>query len=178
MRPYGIGASLTYILDPRIIISSSVAVEKKNYAKISDAPKEATNLLLSINPAIILDDNRFTFSLSKEQERAKVNYWSYDKVSLGLRYDRVLPVDVTAFLSFDAKFTNYVGINTPSTDTTARSDKVHNYTMGLTKIFWQSDDKSQNLSLQCTHIFTEAKSNIARSNYTKNVSASVMNYSF
>ncbi len=178
VQPYGIGASLTYLFDPHFILSSSLALEKKIYAKSSDDPKDATNFVLNISPSLILGDNRFTFSLTKEQENAKAAYWCYDKLSWGIRYDRVLPYNFTAFVSYDNKETDYDEANTALTDTESRSDKVHQYTGGLSKIFWQSKNKSQNLSLQLTHTITDANSNIVRSNYNKKVFASSMSYSF
>lgn len=178
VRPFGIGTSITYLLNPSFIISSALTIEKKGYAKESDDPKDATNLLLTLSPSLILDDNRFTVSFAKEHEKASALFWSYDKFSLGLRYDRVLPDNLTGFISFDLKKTKYGAINTDLTDTIIRSDTVCLYSIGLTKIFWRSDDKSQNLALQLTHTTTNANSNITRSNYKKRVYASQISYSF
>jgi tetratricopeptide (TPR) repeat protein len=178
VQPFGIGASLTYLLDPHLIISSSFALEKKIYAKSSDDLEDATNFVLNFSPSLILGDNRFTFSLTKEQENAEAAYWCYSKLSWGIRYDRVLPYDFTAFLSYDNKSTDYDEANTALTDTEPRSDKVQQYTGGLSKIFWQSKNKSQNLALQLTHTVTDANSNIERSNYNKKVFASSMSYTF
>lgn len=178
VRPFGIGSSITYLLDPRVILTSSITLEKKIYAKNSDESKDATNLLINFSPSLILDDNRFTFNLATERESANVDYWCYDKLSWGLRYDRVLPHDLTAYASFDAKATDYDATNTPATDTIARKDTVYVYTVGLAAIFWKSKKKDRNLSLQVTHTFTDARSNISRSNYEKNVFASTLSYSF
>nr|MBF0222317.1 tetratricopeptide repeat protein [Desulfobulbaceae bacterium] len=176
VQPSNVGASLTYVHGPQFMLSSSFVLEKKKYSKPSDNSKNATNINFSLSPSYTIGDNRFTFTLMKENENAHLGHWSYDRHKWALRYDRILPKNFTLFASYEDKTTKYGAVK--SGDTEGRSDVIDATAIGLTKLVWQSKDKSRNINLQISHTYTDAHSNINTYAYRKNVTATLLSLGF
>lgn len=176
MRPKGVGASAILSLGPKLIASVTTALQGKSYMEDSNSVKDATNFSLGFSPILMLGDNRITASFDQEIERAEADYWSYDRLGWGLRYDRALPWDFTAFAGYNRQRTKYDA--TKPGEISQRIDTVSDLYCGITKLLWQAKGKSQNITGHLSHSYTESESNIGVYDYQKNVSVAMVTYGF
>lgn len=176
MRPMGIGGSAIVSLSSKLIASATTTLQEKRYQEDSNSVKDATTFTLGLSPILMLGNNRITVSLGHEQERADADYWSYNRRAWGGRYDRVLPVDFTAFAGFNRQRTEYGAIK-PG-DVSQRLDRVSDFYCGVTKLLWQAKGRRQNLLGQLSYTYTESDSTVSVYDYRKNVSVAMFSYGF
>jgi len=175
VQPTGLGASATFLLEPKLMLAVAAGGEVKNYAKDSDSAKDALNWNISVSPIFTEGDNRFTATLLKERENADQDYWSYDRLKFGIRYDRNFSHNLSFFTNLDFKHTYYDKLK-PG-EAVIRSDYIQETGVGLNKLLWQTP-KGRSLSLQISYTYTKAQSNLTLYEYRKDVSAALMSYSF
>ena len=176
MRPAGIGASAIFALGPKMLANVSSALQTKRYMADSDSVKNASNFTLGVTPILQFGDNRITATLVHEVEKADADYWSYERLSWGLRYDRNLPAHFTAFAGMNVMDTFYEAANPLFGD--RRSDTVTDLSCGLTKLLWQSKDNSRIVLAQLSHTYTKSESTITVYQYHKNLTATTITYGF
>ncbi|MFZ5775302.1 MAG: surface lipoprotein assembly modifier [Thermodesulfobacteriota bacterium] len=170
----GLGASLTWLVNQQLSFVVNAIGQQKDYYQ--DDNKDAGNLLLSAGPVFTFGANRISIAGAAEHEDADSGVESYDRATLFARYDRALPYDVGAYLSFRYQDTDYDEIN--PLFGVARSDQVYDYTVGLSRQLWQSADKRQSLAGQLFYTRTEADSNLGLYEYSKNLVATTLTLAF
>ncbi len=175
VQPTGLGASATFLLEPKFMLTVAGGVEVKDYAKDSDSVKDATNWNASVSPIFTEGNNRYTLTLAKERENADEDYWSYDRFSCLLRYDHNFPKDLSFFTNANFKHTYYD--QAKSGESTIRSDYSREVGAGLNKVLWKTNTGTS-LSVQISYTNTVVESNITLYSYRKNVSAVLMSYGF
>lgn len=162
---FGAASSLTYFFSKNIMGTLAVKAEEKNH--YLDPGRDAFNLLLSATPVLVLDQNRLSLLLAREEENAIDEVNSYGRFAWKLRYDRSLPDDFAVFAWLGYTMTDYDAQN--SIFSVYRDDKVRELSAGVSRLLWQDPARNQALIMQLSQTNTSSDSNIDLYTYKKKV---------
>ncbi len=171
---FGLAPSLTLVATPTALVNLGIKVEEKN--NYSDATRDSTNIAYSAGSIFIASKSRMHFTFSKEYENADSGVHSYNRIGWQFRLEHDYPRDINAYANLGYKSTKYDAI-TQLFDLT-RSDKVHEYSLGVSKLLWKDAKKGQVLIGQLAQTYTRSKSNIQLYDYSKNVTAFSLTFNF
>jgi outer membrane protein len=171
---HGLGTTLTLPFDQKIFFIMGATVQEKNFYQSGE--KDAINLRLHGGPVFTVDKNRLGVTVARETENADSDVKSYDRFSLALRYDRLLPYDFALFAGIRFEGTKYAEAD--PLFGMRRSDDVQEFTMGLSRTMWRSKDQRRNVAAQISYAYTDAESNISLYEYDKNVVATSLTLAF
>lgn len=170
----GLGANFTWLFNQGLAFSVTALTQQKKYYQ--DNAKDGTGLIVSAGPIFTFGANRISISGATETENADASMESYNRYSVSGRYDRRLPYDFSTYASIRWQDTDYDGVN-PLFGVT-RSDTTLDYSVGLSRLLWMSATKQKNLSALLYYTYTEADSNIATYDYSKNLIATTFTLAF
>ncbi|MDZ7642098.1 MAG: tetratricopeptide repeat protein [Desulfurivibrio sp.] len=172
----GLNANLTRVLTSNWALNAGAKYQKKDF--IQNSEKDSHNLTFNLGPVLSFGKNRLSTTLSHEKERADAEHHSYDRHGVTMRYDRRLPRDFAAFVSLRYQKTDYQAVNPNGLFADKREDKTKKYSLGLSRVLWQSKNSRRSLTGQATHTRTVADSNIDLYEYRKDVSTLAVSFSF
>lgn len=171
---FGLASSFTAIFMENLLTTFGLKVEEKN--NYVDPERDATNLLYSAGPVLLLGPNRLSLNFTKEVEIAYNEENSYDRFGWKLRYDHNLPYDIA--LACGLGFTKTSYDKEHSFFGVYRSDDLQEVNVGLSRTLWQDQAKRQALIAQLGHTYTNSESNIDLYTYRKNVTELSLTVSF
>ena len=174
MGSFGLASTLTTPVNRETILNFSVAVQDRNY--YLDGDKDAVNMSLSAGATFIKGPNRLTITGTKELEQASANYNRYNRSILDTRYDRELPLDISAFAGIRFQFTDYA--EPLDIFGKKRNDDQIDFTLGVSRLLWKAADGRYSLAGQLSHTHTDAESNISLYGYKKGVTSASMTLAF
>ncbi|MDA8165730.1 MAG: tetratricopeptide repeat protein, partial [Desulfobacteraceae bacterium] len=139
---YGASTSITLPFDKILFFVAGATFMDKNYYQ--DGDKDAKNIEIHGGPVLTLGKNRLGLTVGHETETAASDLNSYDRLSLGLRYDRLLPLDFAFFASAYFENTDYKEAD--PWFQVERADDEQQYMIGFSKVLWWFQDKRRNLA--------------------------------
>lgn len=171
----GVNGTATYIYSQNILLTTGLTIQDKNFYQNGD--KDSVNTAFNFGPIFVYDKNRVSLSAGYEKESAfnDLNN-SYDRRSLTLRYDRQLPYDFNAYASLKRQESDYN--EEEALFNKVREDKTTYFNLGLSRPLWSSADNRRNLIGQLNYARTDADSNIALYEYTKDVTTLALTLTF
>lgn len=173
---YGAGSTLTVPFDKKIFFILGGTFQEEKYYQFGD--RDATDLRLYGGPVFTVGKNRVAVSLARESENAHSDVNSYTRLSLDLRYDRLLPRHFAFFAAVHLENTDYDLPDPLFPTVPKRSDDLQRFTIGASKRVWRSADKRRSLAAQLSYAYTDAKSNTPIYKYDKNVIATSLTLAF
>lgn len=159
MDSYGAVLNGSMAVTRNLQFTGALRGEDKRYlvAPVRDALAGA----VSTGPVWTLGKNRFTAHIGYEKEDATDDVWSFDKYFGTVRYDRVLPWDMTAYLGYRLQAAEYDDPDPVFAHD--RSDTIHDAFIGFGKRF------TRNLSADFSYTFTHSSSTLDIYDYDRNL---------
>lgn len=163
----GASSTASFLFTPRYLSSLTLKWENRDYSGDIPEEKDSDNLNITNAHTLRIGRSLFGITIAGETEAAENDGYSYDRVESGVAYAFEFPYEITAstgytFQKSDYKETDELLLN-------KRSDKIHIMRAGISKIFWRSAMRRMALSGFLDYAFTDAQSNQAPYDYTKNV---------
>lgn len=174
MGSIGIGSTLTTPVNKEMILNFSAVLQNRKY--YLDGDKDAINLTLSAGATFLKGKNRLTITGTREMEKASANFNRYHRLIINTRYDRQLPYDLSAFAGLRFQMTDYE--EELQIFSCRRHDNQIDFSLGVSKLLWKSNDGRYSLAGQLSHTRTSAKSNISLYGYKKGVTSAAMTLGF
>lgn len=171
---YGLGSSLTLLVNRETILNFSAALQDRNYYQ--DGARDSINY--SVGAGVIFNKgmNRLTFSGGLEKEHAAADYNRYHRFVIDSRYDRQLPDGYSAYAGLRFQVTGYEGKR--ALFGKCQEDQAIDYSLGLSKLLWRSPQGQRSLALQLSNTYTVTDSNIGLYAYRKNVTSATFSLAF
>jgi len=170
----GLNLNHTRFLSRYLQLNLGVSFQDKTYYQ--EGARDAQTWALSVNPVLNIDENRLSLNAVREWEDAEVRYYDFQRTTVGIRYDRQLPMDFAAYAGFRVQLADYEK-NEPFF-TKTRSDQQTVWDVGLSKTLWRSADRQQLLAAQITYTHTENDSNLELYTYEKDVTLTSLTWAF
>ena len=170
----GLNASYSWRLSNFVYLNLGAAIQDKTYYQ--DGDMDAVTWGVSVNPVLNYGDNRLSLFVSREDENADDDLFSYERVTAGLRYDRRLPYDFAAYGSFRYQETDYE--DEQPLFGRERSDEQTTLEAGVSKTLWRSEDHRRSLAVQVSYTHTSTDSNIPLYEYDKDVALTSFTFAF
>ena len=166
LTSFGAETTLSYLLTKYYMAELGFKWEKRNY--VGQIPLEKDSNNYNINMGHILAIGPYTCHLKVEYEieDAQKKYNSYKRIDPSLNVFFKLPYDITLTGRYTYQYTKYDEDNPDYQKT--RLDDTHEYSAGISKIFWRSKYNTGNFSGIINYSYTDAISNIAIYDYHKN----------
>ncbi len=174
LRTYGGGTSLSFVLSPRILLSTDARYRRKNYDELDD--RDAHNLSFTLSPAFALDIGRISFSAGWEREIAEEDVNAYTRINGIAGYQVDLPFAFGVYASYWYQGTDYDEIYPLFGK--KRSDDVQYLSAGLSRTFALAAPRGAAIILNIGYTHTRSDSNIDLYTYTKNVTSMSVTFAF
>lgn len=162
---FGFGSAVTVPIAPPMVLRLAGRIEEKN--NYSEPLRDATTATLHLEPILNLGPNRFSAGLAREWENAAADLFSYDRSRWNLLYERLLPLDFSAFIAYSCENTDYDDAD--PLFLVSRSDTVQEMQVGVGKLLYENPERRTTLSTQFVYAYTDADSNIDLYRYRRNV---------
>jgi tetratricopeptide (TPR) repeat protein len=172
----GVSFNHTRFLSRCLQLSLGASFLDKTYFHDIDRYRDAHTWALSANPVLTLDENRVSLNVVRENEDAKRDQYDYVRTLVGVRYDRLLPMDFAAYAGFRHQRTDYQDEEPLFRE--ERSDQQTTWDVGLSKTLWRSDDRKQLLAAQVSYTHTNNESNLDLYSYDKSVTLTSLTFAY
>jgi len=174
LRTSGGGTSLSFILSPRILLSTDARYRKKNYDELNE--RDAHNLSFTLTPSFALEIGRISFSAGWERESAKEDVNTYTRLNGIAGYQADLPFALGVYASYWYQGTDYD--ETYPLFGKKRSDDVQYFSAGLSRTFALAAPRGSAIILNIGYTHTRSDSTIDLYTYTKNVTSMSVTFAF
>lgn len=174
MEEYGFESALTMYTTPAVILSLGGRVAKRDYFQNSD--KDSVNSRLNLLTGITSGRHRVSLDMGLEYENSDERIYKYDRFIIGMRYDYAFNSKMSGFFSLKSENSQYQGREALFID--KRQDDTTYCSIGLARTLWMDAASGNSLTLQITHTYTDADSNIDLYSYRKNVTLAALSFLF
>jgi tetratricopeptide (TPR) repeat protein len=168
LRSSGGTVSAATRLNKHLLLAASARVEDRKFYEVRQA--DALNVGTHITPTIIWGPNRLMAQAGFEDNDAKDETQSYDRLHALLRYERELPHDFTAFAGYRLEDIDFDRRSTVFGKT--RKDRRHLFSAGLTKKLWR------NLSGELGYGYIKSHSRIELYEYDRHLASFGLSVTF
>jgi len=166
LTAFGASSSASFLFSPHYLTNLSLKWETRNYVGDIPIDKDSSNVNITNGHIIRIGPSTIGLTFAGEKEDAENDENSYDRFETALSYMHQLPYNINASAGYTFQKSDYKEKTFPSYP--KRSDKIHTYRAGISKIFWQSDSRKLSLLGALDYTFTDATSNQDLYDYTKN----------
>jgi tetratricopeptide (TPR) repeat protein len=174
MEEYGLESVLVIYPIPAVILSLGSRIANRDYFQNSD--KDSLNSRFNLLTSITSGKHRLSLDMGLEYENSNEKMYQYDRFVLGMRYDYSLNNKMSGFFSLRNQDSKYQGREAMFAE--KRHDDITYCTIGLARTLWSDPESGKNLTLQISHTYTDADSNLDLYCYRKNVTLSTLTYLF
>ena len=175
-QTYGGKMSLSYLFGRGLMFSVSSRLEERDYFAERDE-MDATDIKIDGGPVLLFGKNRFSAIGTVQYDNAETEANSFDRSGFSVRYDRILPFNLTFFSGYRYQNTEYDAESILSTGN-IRADELSEVSGGLTVKLWQSEDRNEALTLNGKCTYTDNDSNISVYKYHKTVYSTGLSFAF
>ena len=174
LNEYGLESGLTLYPTPAVILALNGRIARRDYLQNSD--KDSLNTRFDLLTSISSGNHRISLNLGLEYENSDERMYQYDRFVLGMRYDYIFSRRLSGFFSLRNQDSQYQGKEAMFAE--KRHDDITYCSLGLARALWVDPAGGRSLSLEISHTYTDADSNIDLYQYRKNVTLSTLTFLF